>query len=80
MMKLIKALEVRRWILEWIQIITRVLKIWKKEVKVQREMRRYCAAGFGGGGREHKPRDVGNLYKLGNKQGNIVSPKATRAI
>ena len=43
-----------------------------------REIRRYCAAGFGGGGREHKPRDVGNLYKLEKNKG-IYSPlKATR--
>ena len=40
-----------------------------------REIRRYCAAGFGGGGREHKPRDVGNLYKLEKNREYILSLK-----
>ena len=55
----------------WAQLITRVLKIWEKEAESesQRETGRCYTVGFGDVGRDHKPRDAGDLYKLEKTRG-----------
>lgn len=50
----------REMILDWGQSLTRIL-IWKKGQVIVKAEKRCYAAGFEGGGRDHKPKTVGSL-------------------